>query len=151
MLAWQSLAPNQPPAAPVTTAPPPNNYMTNYNRSLEDMEEDQMAPQGQEDQEDQEDQADPTNKPSTPPTTHPTSRWCENHGSTPTNLPWWQNQSWWLHQWSKSIPMPKCRHSGIWLPIQKGCLHPHLDKRRKHNPIGQRHGQLAWWTHHAQR
>ena len=40
--------------------PPPNNsYTTNYNKSLEDMAEDQM---GQEAQEAQEDQVDPTNQ-----------------------------------------------------------------------------------------
>ena len=55
MPAQQSLAPNQPPVALVATAPPPNNYMINYSRSSEDMEEDQMV------QQDQEDQVDPTN------------------------------------------------------------------------------------------
>ena len=28
-------------------------------------------------------------------------------------------------------------------PFKKGPLHPHLDKRRKCSPMGQRYGQLA--------
>ena len=67
MPAQLSPAPNQPLAAPAPIVPPPSNYVTNYSRSSEDMEEDQMV---QEAQEDQEDQVDPTNQ-TQPPLSSP--------------------------------------------------------------------------------
>ena len=48
-----SLALSQLLVAPAIVIPPLNNYMTSYNKSLKDMDEDQMA---------QEAQVDPTNQ-----------------------------------------------------------------------------------------
>ena len=67
---------NQPLAAPATAIPLLSNYLTNCNRSLEDMEEDQMAQEDQKDQKDQEDevdQVDPTSQ-TQPPLNNPSNQ-----------------------------------------------------------------------------
>ena len=60
MQAQLSPAPSQPPPAPVPATPPPSNYVTNYNKSSEGTEEDQMVQEAQEDQVDLTNQTQPS-------------------------------------------------------------------------------------------